>query len=130
MNYHKAFLILLCSVFIFSCKDKNEKLIRDFNDYSFDTIIEGEGSFNIGYVFSINKKRYIEKKEYDFIYYTKNLAERKFLIPGSLTNDKFPIYWREVNLPFRIIKKSNSDTLIIIKENKRFIFKKVKNTNP
>jgi hypothetical protein len=33
-----------------------------------------------------------KKKEYNFIYYTKNLAERKFLTPGSLTNNKFPIY--------------------------------------
>ncbi|MCT2407905.1 hypothetical protein NZD88_10175 [Chryseobacterium antibioticum] len=130
MNYYIFFLTLLGCILIFSCKDINEKGIRDFNKYSFDTAIEGEGSFNIGHVFNIDKKKYIEKNDYDFIYYTKDLTEREFLIPGSLTNDEFPVYWREVNLPFRIIKNSNSDTLIIIKENKKFIFKKVKNTSP
>lgn len=113
---------------ILNCRDKIGKDLPDFNDYSFNTNVDGEGSFNMGYVFSIDKKSYIEK-EYDFIYYTKDLAERKLLIPGSLVNDEFPMYWREVNLPFKIIKRANSDTLVIIKTNKEFIFKRVKNSD-
>ncbi|WP_144429006.1 hypothetical protein [Chryseobacterium sp. StRB126] len=100
----------------------------DFNKYTFNTVLKGEGTYNIGYEFDINKKYYADK-EYNFIYYSKNLTERKFLIPGSLSNDEFPIYWGEVNLPFTIIKKANSDTLLIIKNNKEFIFKRIKNSD-
>ncbi|MDR6548764.1 hypothetical protein J2810_004857 [Chryseobacterium rhizosphaerae] len=128
MNYHRVLILLFSFFTALSCKDKKGKDLPDFNDYSFNTNVEGEGSFNIGYVFSIDKKSYIEK-EYDFIYYTKDLTERKLLIPGVLVNDEFPIYWREVNLPFKIIKRANSDTLVIIKTNKEFIFKRVKNND-
>ncbi|MCQ9636991.1 hypothetical protein MP477_18765 [Chryseobacterium sp. WG23] len=128
MNYRTVLMIIISFFTTLSCKDKNGKDFLDFNDYSFNTNVDGEGSFNIGYVFSIDKKSYIEK-EYDFVYYTKDLNERKLLIPGSLVNDEFPIYWREVNLPFKIIKRANSDTLAIIKTNKEFIFKRVKNND-
>lgn len=126
MKYPTIFIFVICIFFIFHCTDKNEKNIQDFNTYSFNTVLKGEGAYNIGYEFEVNKKYYAEK-EYDFIYYSKNLRERRFLIPGSLGNDEFPIYWREVNLPFKIIKKANNDTLLIIKNNKEFIFKRIKN---
>ncbi|CAH0173682.1 MULTISPECIES: hypothetical protein [unclassified Chryseobacterium] len=128
MNYRTVLMIIFSFFTTLSCKDKNGKDLLDFNDYPFNTNVDGEGSFNIGYVFSIDKKSYIEK-EYDFIYYTKDLNERKLLIPGSLVNDEFSIYWREVNLPFKIIKRANSDTLVIIKTNKEFIFKRVRNSD-
>ncbi|MEG0925760.1 hypothetical protein [Chryseobacterium sp.] len=128
MNYRTALIIILPFFTTLSCKDKDGKDLRDFNNYPFNTNVDGEGSFNIGYVFSIDKKNYIEK-EYDFIYYPEDFSERKILVPGSLGNTEFPIYWREVNLPFKIIKKANSDTLLIIKNNKEFIFKRVKNNN-
>lgn len=128
MKYFSISIFIICVFLIFQCKDNDEKDIRDFNKYSFNTILKGEGTYNIGYKFDINKKFYADK-EYDFIYYSKNFSERKFLIPGSLSNDEFPIYWREVNLPFKIIKKANNDTLLIIKNNKEFIFKRVKNTD-
>lgn len=128
MNYRTALIIILSFFTTLSCKDKDGKDLRDFNNYSFNTIIEGEGTYGIGYEFEIEKHRYANKK-YNFFYYTKSLAERKFLIPGSLANDEFPISWREVNLPFKIIKKANSDTLLIIKNNKEFIFKRIKNNN-
>ncbi|MDC8099817.1 hypothetical protein [Chryseobacterium rhizosphaerae] len=128
MNYHKILVMVIPFCAILNCRDKIGKDLPDFNDYSFNTNVDGEGSFNIGYVFSIDKKSCIEK-EYDFIYYTKDLTERKLLIPGSLVNEEFPMYWREVNLPFKIIKRANSDTLVIIKTNKEFIFKRVKNSD-
>lgn len=128
MKYVTIFIFITCIFLIFNCTDKNEKNILDFNKYTFNTVLKGEGTYNIGYEFEINKK-YYAGKEYDFIYYPKDLTERKFLIPGSLSNGEFPIYWREVNLPFTIIKKANSETLLIIKNNKEFIFKRIKNSD-
>lgn len=127
--YYIAFAILLASWILFSCSNKDDKKILDFNEYSFDTSISGEGLYNIGYEFNINGK-YYANKNYNFIYYAKNLSEKKVLIPDNFSNNEFPIYWRETNLPFRIIKKANSDTLIIIKDSKEFIFKRIKNPNP
>lgn len=128
MNYYTILTIIFCFLSLLSCTEKNDKNLRDFNDYSFDTTLEGEGTYAIGYKFEINKKWYANKK-YNFIYYSKDLSERKFLIPGSLANDELPISWREVNLPFKIIKKIKGDTLILIKNNKKFIFKKIKNSD-
>ncbi|SMC31378.1 hypothetical protein [Chryseobacterium sp. YR221] len=128
MNYHKILVMVIPFCAILNCRDKIGKDLPDFNDYSFNTTIEGEGTYGIGYEFEIKKKWYANKK-YNFFYYTKSLAERKFLIPRSLANDEFPISWREVNLPFKIIKRANSDTLVIIKTNKEFIFKRVKNSD-
>ena len=127
MSY-RIVLIVFCFFVNLSCGDKNSRNLLDFNDYSFNTTIEGEGTFSIGYEFEINKKWYANKK-FNFLYHPKSLAERKSLVPGSLANDEFPIYWRQVNLPFKIVKKANSDTLIIIKNNKEFIFKRIKNEN-
>jgi len=130
MKYFIIFVILSASFWIlFSCSNEKDKKILDFNDYSFDTILNGEGVYNIGYEFDINGKYYANKK-YNFVYYAQTLSEKKILISDNFSNNEFPIYWRETNLPFRIIKKVNSDTLIIIKENRKFVFKRVKNTNP
>lgn len=120
-------IIILCFFIFFNCRDKKDESIQNFNEHSFNILIQGEGSFNIGYVFIIDNKKYIEKDLYSFVFYPKNLTERKLLIPGSLTNTEYPIYWRQVNLPFKIIKKVDSDTLLVIKDNKEFIFNRIKN---
>ncbi|MFY7815694.1 MAG: hypothetical protein ACOVRK_10975 [Chryseobacterium taeanense] len=101
---------------------------KDFNDYEFNTLISGQGTFNVGHAFTIDNTIYVEDK-FDFVYYTKNIEERKFLISGSLGNDNYPVYWRETDLPFRIIKKANGDSLILIKNNRKFIFKRVTDTD-
>ncbi|MDR6544280.1 hypothetical protein J2810_000302 [Chryseobacterium rhizosphaerae] len=128
MNYNIILTLIFCLFLFFNCTEKSDKNFRDFNDYSFNTTIEGEGTYGIGYEFEIKKQWYANKK-YNFFYYTNSLAERKFLIPGSLANDEFPISWREVNLPFKIVKRADSDTLVVIKNNKEFIFKRVKNSD-
>lgn len=99
---------------------------KDFNDYAFNTIIKDPNEFYIDYNFGIDGKLYANKT-YDFIYYPKNNAEYKFLEPESQTEGVFPIPWRQVSLPFKIIKKINSDTLIVIKNNRIFIFKRERN---
>ncbi len=124
--YLKFVLIIYCFT-ILSC-DKKMATVRDFDDYEFNTSTSGEGMFNIGHSFTINQKDYIND-QYNFVYYSKDLEERKFLIPGSLQNDSFPIYWREVHLPFKIIKKIKGDTLLLIKNKKKFIFNKIKNSD-
>ncbi|WPO84122.1 hypothetical protein SD427_07245 [Chryseobacterium sp. JJR-5R] len=128
MKYYYIYLtLMLCSLLFLNC-NKTKVAERKFNDYEFNTLISGQGSFNIGHAFTIDKNVYVED-DFDFIYYTKNIEERKFLIPGSFGNDNFPVYWREVNLPFRITKKVKGDTLILTKNKRRFIFKRVKNSD-
>lgn len=128
MKNYLIVAVLLATLFICNCSNQKDKKTLDFNNYSFDTTLDGEGLYDIGHAFTIDNNVYVEDY-YDFIYYTKNIEERKFLIPGSFGNDNFPIYWRETNLPFRIIKGINSDTLIIVKSGREFVFKRVKNTN-
>lgn len=128
MKYFTISIFIICAFLVYQCTDKNEKNIEDFNKYAFNAVLEGEGSYDIGYEFEINKK-YYANKEYNFIYYSKSLSERKLLKPGSFGNDEFPVYWRGVELPFKIIKKANSDTLLIIKNNKEFIFKRIKDSD-
>lgn len=114
MKYYYIHLTLIfCSVVLLNCT-KTKLAEKEINDYEFNTLISGQGSFNIGHAFTIDNNVYVED-DFNFIYYTKNIEERTFLIPGSLENDNFPVYWREVNLPFRIIKKVKGDTLILIK---------------
>ncbi|KFF23780.1 hypothetical protein IW16_23070 [Chryseobacterium vrystaatense] len=123
-HYYLKFTLIIGCLILWDC-DKTTETVKHFDDYEFNTSIAGNGSFNIGHRFTINKEDYIED-QYDFVYYTKDLEERKFLIPGSLQNDHFPVYWREVHLPFKIIKKVKGDTLILIKNNKKIIFKRIK----
>lgn len=130
MKYYIIFVVLLASLWIiFSCSNEKDKKILDFNDYSFDTTLNGEGMYNIGYEFNISGK-YYANRNYNFIYYAENVSEKRILIPDIFSNNEVPIYWRETILPFRIIKKANSDTLIIIKNGKEFIFKRIKNSKP
>ncbi|AJW63485.1 hypothetical protein VO54_02012 [Elizabethkingia miricola] len=122
MNYRTFFLIIVVCLFVFNCKENN-KDIRDFNSYSFDTMLLGEGSYSIGYKYKIDNIYYADKT-YSFYYHPQDFAELKFLKSGTLVNSEFPLYWRDVDLPFRIIKKANNDTLTIVKGGKKFIFKR------
>ena len=117
----QSIFVIIC-LFLVNCKE-NDKDIRDFNDYPFDTMILGEGSYAIGYKYEINNV-YYANKTYNFIYYPQDFMERKFLESGILTNSENPVYWRNVDLPFRIIKKANNDTLTVVKGGKKFIFKR------
>ncbi|WP_394674589.1 hypothetical protein [uncultured Chryseobacterium sp.] len=126
-KYHRIFISILYSFMIVGCHFKETEL-KDFDEYQFDVLIPGEGVFNIGHSFIINDESYINK-QYNFMYYPRNFEERRLLIPGSVQNSGFPVYWREVELPFRIIKKAEGDTLLVIKNNSEFIFKKVRNSD-
>lgn len=128
MKYYYTNLVILSCFLLFLNCNKTKMAEKDFNDYEFNTLISGEGTFNIGHAFTIDNTIYVEDK-FDFVYYTKNIEERKFLISGSFGNDNFPVYWRETDLPFRIIKKANGDSLTLIKNNRKFIFKRVKETD-
>ncbi|OPB84490.1 hypothetical protein BAS06_19730 [Elizabethkingia miricola] len=119
----QSIFVIIC-LFLVNCKENN-KDIHDFNDYSFDTVIPNDW-YGYGYEFKIDNLYYIDKT-YSFYYHPQNLEELKFLLPGTIYADtsEYTLYWRYVNPPFRIIKKANSDTLILIKEGKKFIFKRV-----
>lgn len=126
-KFYVLFIGLIFSFMTVGCHQKETDL-KDFNHYTFDAEIPGEGMFDIGHSFMINDERYINEK-YNFIYYPANFAERRFLTPGSLQDSGFPVYWREVELPFRIIKKAEGDTLRVIKDNREFIFKRIRNSD-
>ncbi|WP_295200661.1 hypothetical protein [uncultured Chryseobacterium sp.] len=127
MRCYIIFTVLLCGLLIFFSCSNEKKDVLDFNDYSFNTDINGQGLYNIGYEFNINGK-YYANKNYNFVYITKGLEEERILVPDTFTKNKYIIYWREVHLPFKIIKKADSDTLIIIKNDRKFIFKRLKNS--
>lgn len=123
-HHHLQFVLLICDLLLLGC-NKKTATVKNFDDYEFKSSIEGDGCFNIGHSFKINKEQYIEDK-YNFICLTKDLEERKLLILESLKNDNSPIYWREVNLPFKILKKAKGDTFILIKNNKKLFSIKLK----
>lgn len=106
---------------------KNPNALR-FEDYCFDVEIKDE-IIGIGYYFEIEEKMYYQDVEKMFSYHPNNMEELKFLITdwrGKWYDSD--IAWRDVSPPFRIIKKKKSDTLLLIKEGKEFLFIK-KNRN-
>ena len=120
----QSIFVIIC-LFLVNCKENN-KDIRDFNNYSFDTMIPNDWPYTHSYKFKINNAYYADKT-YSFYYHPQNLAELKSLLPGIIYVDvnEYSLYWRYVDPPYKIIKKANSDTLILIKEGKQFIFKRV-----
>ena len=68
-------------------------------------------------------------KENMVVYYPKNEKEVRALIENYRNTEELideQILWRRITPPFRLIKERKSDTLIIIKEGKRYIFTREK----
>lgn len=123
------FKIIICLIWIGCNSDNNiDKDAENFDDYSFNILIEGEGNFGIGYYFYIGEVKYYEKINRWFVFYPESFDQQEELMP-TLTYRKTnpsPIDWRYVNFPYRLIKKANSDTLTLIKNNKKYFFHKEK----
>lgn len=104
------FKLILCLILI-GCNSDNkvDKNAKNFDDYSFNVLIEGEGSFGIGYYFYIDGVKYYEDIDRCFVLYPESLEEQKELMPNTLSyrkNAPYPIFWRDIKLPFRLIKNA------------------------
>lgn len=124
------FKITTCLILI-GCNSDNkmDKDAKNFDDYSFNVLIGGEGSFGIGYYFYIDGVKYYENIDRCFVFYPKSFEQQKELMPYTLSyrkKDPYPIFWRDTELPFRLIKKAKSDTLILVRHNKKYFFYKEK----
>jgi len=109
--------------------NKNSPVAKEFNNYEFDNVLINNSSFGIGYYFEIDSNFYYNSSNIDYLYLIDNLEKQK-----KLTNQKKKflgereIVWRVVSTPFYFSKKTNSDSLIIIKDGETFIFNKYVNT--
>lgn len=127
MRVNLIIFTIFLGVIAVSCNSREiDKDAKDFDNFSFNTMIE-ERSFGVGYYFTIDSVKYYAKTDNSFVFYPKDFKEQKQLQPNTLRFKNYPIHWRIVRTPFRLIKKRNNDTLIIIKNNKEFIFLKRKN---
>ena len=83
----------------------------------------------IDYYFKIGNKTYYQNTDTMFVFYPKNEKEVRVLIENYRNAEELideQILWRDVLPPFKLIKEEKSDTLIIIKEGKRYIFTREK----
>ena len=133
----KKYQLILCLwviiaggiVFVFFREkfEKNPNALKfenhQFNDSINDTAINYNNYVKIG------NKNYSQNTDTMFVYYPKNIKEINTLM-GDFGNPKDfinqQVMWRNVLPPFRLIKEEKSDTLIIIKEGKRYIFTREK----
>lgn len=132
----KKYQLILCLwviiagsiVFVFFREklEKNPNALK-FEDHQFNDSIKED--MVIGYYFEIENKTYYQNTDTMFVYYPKNIKEINTLM-GDFGNPKDfinqQVMWRNVLPPFRLIKERKSDTLIIIKEGKRYIFTREK----
>ena len=132
----KKYQLILCLcviitggiVFVFFREklEKNPNALK-FEDHQFNDSIKED--MVIGYYFEIENKTYYQNTDTMFVYYPKNIKEINTLM-GDFGNPKDfinqQVMWRNVLHPFRLIKERKSDTLIIIKEGKRYIFTREK----
>lgn len=106
---------------------KNPNALK-FEDHQFNDSIN-DTAINHNYYFKIENKNYYQNTDTMFVYYPKNIKEINTLM-GDFGNPKDfinqQVMWRNVLPPFRLIKEEKSDTLIIIKEGKRYIFTREK----
>ena len=132
----KKYQLILCLwviiaggiVFVFFREklEKNPNALK-FEDHQFNDSIKE--NMVIGYYFEIENKTYYQNTDTMFVYYPKNIKEINTLMgdfgnPKDFINQK--VMWRDVLPPFRLIKEEKEDTLIIIKEGKRYIFTREK----
>jgi len=133
----KKYQLILCLwviitggiVFVFFREklEKNPNALK-FEDHQFNDSIN-DTAINYNYYFKIGNKNYYQNTDTMFVYYPKNIKEINTLM-GDFGNPKDfinqQVMWRNVLPPFRLIKEEKSDTLIIIKEGKRYIFTREK----
>ena len=107
--------------------EKNPNALK-FEDHQFnDSINDTAISYN--YYFKIGNKIYYQNTDTMFVFYPKNEKEVRALIENYRNAEELideQILWRRITPPFRLIKEEKSDTLIIIKEGKRYIFTREK----
>ena len=133
----KKYQLILCLwviiagsiVFVFFReKLENNPNALKFEDHQFNDSIN-DTTINHNYYFKIGNKIYYQNLDTMFVYYPKNIKEVKTLM-GDFWNPKDfinqEVRWRDVLPPFRLIKEKESDTLIIIKKGKRYIFTREK----
>ena len=132
----KKYQLILCLwviitggiVFVFFREklEKNPNALK-FEDHQFNDSIKED--MVIGYYFKIENKTYYQNTDTMFVYYPKNEKEINTLM-GDFGNPKDfinqQVMWRNVLPPFRLIKEEKGDTLIIVKEGKRYIFTREK----
>ena len=132
----KKYQLILCLwviiaggiVFVFFREklEKNPNALKFENHQFNDSIKE---NMVIDYYFKIGNKTYYQNTDTMFVYYPKNIKEINTLM-GDFGNPKDfinqQILWRRITPPFRLIKERKSDTLIIVKEGKRYIFTREK----
>ena len=133
----KKYQLILCLwviitggiVFVFFREklEKNPNALK-FENYQFNDSIN-DTAINYNYYFKIGNKNYYQNTDTMFVYYPKNIKEINTLM-GDFGNPKDfinqQILWRRITPPFRLIKERKSDTLIIIKKGKRYIFTREK----
>ena len=132
----KKYQLILCLwviitggiVFVFFREklEKNPNALKFENHQFNDSIKE---NMVIDYYFKIGNKTYYQNTDTMFVYYPNNIKEINTLMgdfgnPKDFINQK--VMWRDVLPPFRLIKEEKEDTLIIIKEGKRYIFTREK----
>ena len=132
----KKYQLILCLwviiaggiVFVFFREklEKNPHALK-FENHEFNDSIKE--NMVIDYYFKIGNKTYYQNTDTMFVYYPKNIKEINTLMgdfgnPKDFINQK--VMWRDVLPPFRLIKEEKEDTLIIIKEGKRYIFTREK----
>lgn len=112
-------LLLIFSIFM-QCESKEDGI--NFDEREFNNILIDNPSFGIGYNFYINNEKYFDEKT--FTYPINTLKLRDFLTnrDDEIYFQKFDLAWRSVDPPFYFSKKRNADSLIIIKNGKKFIF--------
>ena len=133
----KKYQLILCLwviiagsiVFVFFReKLENNPNALKFENHQFNDSINNT-AINYNYYFKIGNKIYYQNLDTMFVYYPKNIKEVKTLM-GDFWNPKDfinqEVRWRDVLPPFRLIKEKESDTLIIIKKGKRYIFTREK----
>ena len=107
--------------------EKNPNALK-FEDHQFnDSINDTAISYN--YYFKIGNKIYYQNTDTMFVFYPKNEKEVRALIENYRNTEELideQILWRRITPPFRLIKERKSDTLIIIKKGKRYIFTREK----
>ena len=132
----KKYQLILCLwviiaggiVFVFFREklEKNSNALK-FEDHQFNDSIKE--NMEIGYYFKIENKTYYQNTDTMFVFYPKNEKEVRALIENYRNAEELideQILWRNVLPPFRLIKEEKSDTLIIIKKRKRYIFTREK----
>ncbi|MDH6253520.1 hypothetical protein M2347_003247 [Chryseobacterium sp. H1D6B] len=125
-----ALMAVVGIIFITYFQQKDETRLSIALDFYNTAVHENIKEYVKGSAFKLNGKDFKYSDDFinsgkSFLYFPDHKGESPKVNYDSF-DTSYPIDWNELKAPYLMIKPAASDTMVIIQDGKRFLFKRVK----